>query len=316
MKKRIRIHQAKLGMFVEEIEHPSPRTSVPRGRFLILSAETLEQVFNSRALSLLIDTDKGVNIAPCQTDLAKQEHERLLRSFSAEELREADRTLDETVPLVRTIVAEARMNGGADLGQAMLAVDRIMASARSNAAALIAVSRLKDKDQTTYLHSLAVSVLLSCFGRCLGFDEAAVHDLALGGLLHDIGKTAIPVAILAKPGALTPVELAVMRTHPRRSFDLLRRVEGMPQTVLDIGLYHHERYDGRGYPERLTGETIPLSARMAAICDVYEAMTTARPYKRASSRQQTMEMMRAARGHFDERLLGTFLSQLVEADRI
>ena len=91
---------------------------------------------------------------------------------------------------------------------------------------------------------------------------------------------------------------------------MLQRIDGVSRTALDICLHHHERYDGRGYPDRLAGEAIPLAARMAAICDVYEAMTTIRPYKRAWSQRETIDMMKSSDGHFDAALLKTFLSQL------
>lgn len=318
MKKRIRVHEARIGMFVHELEHCSSEEPAPSGRFLILSGEELGRVFSSRALSLLIDTEKGIDIAPASrhAHVEKRERERLLRSFSPRELEQAERTLAEATPLVRNIVAEARMSGVTRLEHATLAVDQIMLAARDNAAALIAMSRLKDRDEVTYLHSLAVSALITCFGRRLGFDETAVRELALGGLLHDIGKTVIPIAILAKTGSLTPAELALIRTHPRQGFEMLQRIDGVPRTVLDICLHHHERYDGQGYPDGLAGEAIPLVARMAAICDVYEAMTTVRPYKRAWSQRETIDMMRASKGHFDLALFRAFLSQLADTCRL
>lgn len=318
MKKRIRVHEARIGMFVHELEEYAPDVPAPSGRFLILSGEELDRVFGSRALSLLIDTEKGVDIAPASrhANAAERERERRLRSFSPKELEQAERTLAEATPIVRNIVAEARMSGVARLEHATPVIDQILSAARDNGAALIAMSRLKDRDQTTYLHSLAVSALLTCFGRCLGFDEAAVRELALGGLLHDIGKTAVPVVILAKTGSLTPAELALIRTHPQQGFEMLQRIEGVSRTVLDICLHHHERYDGRGYPDGLAGEAIPPVARMAAICDVYEAMTTVRPYKRAWSQRETIDMMQASKGHFDTALFDTFLSQLAETCRL
>lgn len=313
MKKRIRAHEARIGMFVDELEHWSPKVPVPPGQFLILSGEELNRVYSSRALSLLIDTEKGADIAPASryANVMEQERQRLCHSFSAEELEQVRKTLAETTPLIRSIVVEARMNGIISLENAMIAINQIMSAARNNAAALIAVSRIKNRDQTTYLHSLAVSALLTCFGRRLGLNDAMVRDFALGGLLHDIGKTAIPIAILTKTGSLSQAEYALVCTHPRQGYGMLQKIDGIPQTVLDICLHHHEHYDGRGYPDRLAGDAIPLSARIAAICDVYEAMTTVRPYKRAWSQQETIEMMVGSKGHFDPELLQIFISQVV-----
>ena len=217
---------------------------------------------------------------------------------------------------MRDILSQARMNGIVLVEHAVDVVEKIMVSAADNAAALIAVSRLKTHDQGTYLHSLAVGTLMVSFGRRLGFDDETVRQYGLGGILHDIGKMAVPQGILVKPGALTPREQAIIRSHPRRGHVLLSRLDAMPETVLDICLCHHERFDGTGYPGNRAGEAIPLCARIAAICDVYDAMTTVRPYKRAWSQAETIDMMYASAGHFDPTLLELFVSRLVASGRV
>lgn len=317
MKKRIRLYEARIGMFVHELEQHAPKMAGPGGGFFILSGEDLDRVLGSRAMSVLIDTEKSTRAIPSSrySYAMRLMRERLLRTFSLEELQQAESTLSEVTPLVMNILGEARMNGIARLELATTAINQIMCAARDNAAALIAMSRLKNRDETTYLHSLAVSTLLICFGRHLGFKETAVRELALGGLLHDIGKTKIPIEILNKAGGLTPAETDLVRTHPRVGYEMLLEIKGVPCAVLDICLYHHERYDGKGYGTGLRGEEIPLTARIAAICDVYDAMTTVRSYKRAWSQKETVEMMQSWTGHFDVELLGVFFSQLATATR-
>lgn len=299
-------------MFVDELEQHSTKMPGPSGGFLILSDEDLNRVLESCAMSVLIDTNKCVRLRPSsrQASAVMPERERLLRTFSLEELEQAESTISEVAPLVRNILGQTRMDGIARLELATSAIDHIMCVARENTGALVAMFRLKNRDQTTYLHSLAVSTLLICFGRHLGFDEPAVHELALGGLLHDIGKTKIPMEILNKTGRLTPDEMDLVRAHPQQGYEILLKIKGVPDAALDICLYHHERYDGKGYPRGLSGEEIPLTARIAAICDVYDAMTTVRSYKRAWSPRETLEMMQSWKWHFDPVLLDMFLSQL------
>lgn len=318
MKKRIRVNQATIGMFVEDLEQQTSGTLPLPPRFAIQSTADLEKLRNSSVMSLLIDTSKGSDVAelPLPKGLSYSARERVLGPFSSKEIERAEETVAEATPLIKGILSEARMNGVVSLDTAALVVDQVMSLAMDNSRALLAVSRLKSKDQASYLHSLAVGALMVCFGRCLGFDEDAVHILGLSGLLHDIGKTTIPAEILGKPGALTPEELEIMRTHPRRGFEMLKSIGHAPQVVLDVCLYHHEHYDGKGYPERLAGEAIPSVARVAAICDVYDAMTTLRPYKRAWTPKETVDMMQKSKGHFDPKLLQIFLTKVVEGARL
>lgn len=318
MKKRIRVHEARVGMFVEEFEQKVSLSDEIPARFLISSRVDLDKVYSSNVFSLLIDTAKGVDVVQ-GTDFARFKEgvrDGLLCSFSHEEIEYAEKTIEDAQPLMRDILSQARMNGIVRVEQAVDVVEKIMVSATDNAPALIAVSRLKTHDQSTYLHSLAVCTLMVSFGRRLGFDDETVRAYGLGGILHDIGKMTVPQGILTKPGALTPQEMAILRSHPRRGHTLLSRLDGISKTVLDICLYHHEHFGGGGYPVNLSGEAIPLAARIAAICDVYDAMTTVRPYKEAWSQADTIAMMYGSAGHFDPKLLELFVSRLVASGRV
>jgi len=122
-------------------------------------------------------------------------------------------------------------------------------------------------------------------------DENELKKLRIGSLLHDIGKIGIPDAILNKPGPLTPEERAVMQKHPLISKEILSRIPSLSDFI-DIPLYHHEKYDGTGYPYGLKGEEIPLAARIFAVIDVYEALTCDRPYRKAWSKEKAIEYIR------------------------
>jgi HD-GYP domain-containing protein (c-di-GMP phosphodiesterase class II) len=139
--------------------------------------------------------------------------------------------------------------------------------------------------------------------------DALVRDYGVAGLFHDIGKMAIPSAILNKPGQLTDTEFLTIKSHPRAGYDILKDVDGISEIILDVCLHHHERIDGRGYPDNQAGDSLSQAARMAAICDVYDAITSNRPYKKGWSPTESLRKMAiwAREGHFDQTLFEAFV---------
>jgi len=181
---------------------------------------------------------------------------------------------------VRTVMRDARLGKAIELDQVQPVVQNITESILRNPGALTGLLRIKNKDDYTFLHSVSVCALLVAFCRSRGIDAGATREAGLGGLLHDTGKALVPDAILNKPGPLTEEEFAVMRRHPKDGYDILRLSPGVGPIPLDITLHHHERRDGSGYPERQGGEAISELAQMAAIVDVYDALTADRCYHR------------------------------------
>jgi HD-GYP domain-containing protein (c-di-GMP phosphodiesterase class II) len=143
--------------------------------------------------------------------------------------------------------------------------------------------------------------------RQLGRSEEEIREYGLAGLLHDLGKMGVSDDILNKPGRLTDAEFEVMRGHPDYGYNLLVEASGSSEIVLDVCRLHHEKIDGTGYPLRLKGDAIPLSARLGAICDVYDALTSHRAYKQACSPMEAVAMMWSWDGHFDRDLLFGFM---------
>jgi HD-GYP domain-containing protein (c-di-GMP phosphodiesterase class II) len=146
--------------------------------------------------------------------------------------------------------------------------------------------------------------------RELELDEATVRALGLAGLLHDVGKMAVPAEVLNKPGRLDAAEFAAMRRHPEEGYAMLAGGAGVVQEALDVCLLHHEKIDGTGYPFGLKGEAIGLAARMGAICDVYDALTSHRVYKEPWTPVRAVTEMDSWKGHFDEKLLFAFCRSL------
>jgi len=146
--------------------------------------------------------------------------------------------------------------------------------------ALISLARLKTADDYTYMHSVAVWALMVALGRQMGLDEEELRTAGLAGLLHDLGKALMNQDVLNKPGKLTDEEFEHIKSHPHEGWKLLKEAGSVNEAVLDVCRHHHERTDGNGYPDRLAGEQFTRLARMGAICDVYDAITSNRPYKR------------------------------------
>lgn len=173
---------------------------------------------------------------------------------------------------------------------------------------------LELRDRETEGHTQRVTEMTLNLARALAVPSDHLIHIQRGGLLHDIGKMGVPDGILLKPGPLTERERAVMSQHPQLAFDWLAPITFL-QRALEIPYCHHEKWDGTGYPRGLAGEQIPLSARIFAVADVWDALTNDRPYRKAWSRAEAVEYIRAHRGrHFDPRVVDAFLNLSAETE--
>jgi len=211
--------------------------------------------------------------------------------------------------IVRALFAEARRGGDIDAGPARRVVDEVAACLAEDPFTLLSLVRLKSPQDYTVLHSVAVCALMVALARQLKLPETLVCEAGLGGLMHDIGKAFVPQATLDKQGELSQDELLAVRTHPERGLALLRRSGDISVDALDICLHHHERMDGSGYPHRLRHGEISLLAKMGAVCDVYDAVTSERPYKAGWDPGEALRVMAQWTGQFD----ATVFQALVQA---
>jgi putative nucleotidyltransferase with HDIG domain len=170
------------------------------------------------------------------------------------------------------------------------------------------VSALDMKEHNTKLHSQRVRKYTLLLADKFGFDDATKRTIGFGALLHDVGKIAVPDAILLKPGTLTNEEKKVMRNHPSAGYSIVNRIEFL-QEAAEIVHAHHERYDGSGYPRGLKGEDIPFGARLFAVADVYDALTSTRPYRTAVSHEEAVvEIKKESCRHFDPKVVEAYLA--------
>ncbi|HYO90778.1 MAG TPA: HD domain-containing phosphohydrolase, partial [Pyrinomonadaceae bacterium] len=172
------------------------------------------------------------------------------------------------------------------------------------------------KDQTTHGHVRRTQIYAKEMGKLLNVTVAEAQALLAGALLHDIGKLAVPEYILNKPGKLTESEFAKMKIHPIVGAEILKRVN-FPYPVEDIVLYHHEKWDGTGYPKGLKGENIPLVARIIAVVDFYDATRCDRPYRKGMKREDSLSLLKKMSGtSFDPRIVEMFTENVEEFDRL
>lgn len=228
---------------------------------------------------------------------------------AAEEFSRADAVIGHAKTEVRRLYEEARF-GTLAVDDVAPVVESISASLARNGSALISVARLKEKDEYTYLHSVAVSALMVNLARHLGFSAEEQHQAGIAGLMLDIGKAMVPQEILAKPGELSKAEMAVVRAHVEKGHAALLAGNQIPAVALDVCLEHHERFDGSGYPLGKKGEEISLLGRMGAICDVYDAITSDRPYRPAIPAADGIARMFKWEGRFDRNVLNAFIRSL------
>jgi len=187
-------------------------------------------------------------------------------------------------------------------------VDNIL----TNEEVLINLIDLKGYDDYTYQHSLSVAIIAVSIGNKMNLNKLILEQLALSGLLHDLGKMSIRKTVLNKPGKLTDEEFEIIKQHPETAVKQLKKNKMIPAMVLEGIQSHHEKFDGTGYPKRLNGDSIPLFGRILAVADVYDALTSNRPYRKAGFPNEAIEfMMGNAFLHFDYEVLKVFLKSVV-----
>ena len=327
MLKKITSSELVLGMYVERLGRSWLDNPFWTRSFLLESPADLERIRTARLCEVWIDTSRGLAqaqaapacassaaVAPPAADVTPapvavaEARPSLSRD---EEVAHARRVLERSREAVRTMFDEVRMGKALSVGQAYELVDDIAATVLRGGSVLLGLARLKTADNYTYMHSVAVCALMTALAAEAGLAPGQVRSAGLAGLLHDIGKMAVPSAILNKPGSLSEEEFSSVRAHPAAGHRMLQEVGEIDPVVLDVCRHHHEKLDGSGYPEGLCGEEISVYARMGAICDVYDAITSNRPYKQGWCPAESLRRMAAWRGgHLDAQLFAAFVKCL------
>jgi putative nucleotidyltransferase with HDIG domain len=322
MLKKITVEQLTLGMHVHEfcgswMDHPFWREN-----FIVENDDDLRKIQTCSIKEVWIDSQKGADIVgasktetEAQIDVKLQEiakpEEPPPRVSMAEEVVRAAKICAKSKEAVVSMFQEARMGNAVDHEAAGALVEEISSSVLRNPGALISLARLRSADDYTYMHSVAVCALMVALARPLGLDEKQTRDAGMAGLLHDLGKALMPMEVLNKPGKLTDEEFRIIKSHPVEGHRLLLEGGGASAVALDVCLHHHEKVNGTGYPDGLKADEISLFAKMGAVCDVYDAITSNRPYKEGWDPAESIRKMTEwSQGHFDTRVFQAFVKSI------
>lgn len=311
-------------MFVVSLECTWLQSPFWRSRFLLRDTDDLARMVAAGIEHVTIDDQLGLGptvaaadeptgvevIAQGTPDAPLLVERRTARRRGATDVERARATVEKAKDAVAAMFGEARLGRAVQLAQVTPLVDEIATAMERNRSAMLSVTRLKTKDEYTYLHSVAVCALMINLARQVGCPELEVHALGIAGLLHDVGKMAMPPSVLGKEGALDEQERRIIMSHPEIGHRFLQASPEVTAVALDVCLHHHERVDGTGYPEGLSGDALSRAARMGAICDVYDAITSQRPYKRPWSPSDALARMASWSGHFDEQLFRAFVASI------
>jgi HD-GYP domain-containing protein (c-di-GMP phosphodiesterase class II) len=321
MRKRISIDQLKVGMKVEKLDRSWMATPFLRHRFTITSSEQIEQLYASGVQQLDVETDEVCQdsgpFAPAMP--AKAETSQPISPTPkpepgaipfAEELPVAKQIYNAAKLVVQQAMEDVRMGRALNMEAVSDVVGNMADSILRNPDALTSLTRLKNFDEYTFFHSVNTSALALSVGQHLRYERAPLLQLGTGMLLHDIGKTLIPIEILNKPGRYEAHEFEVMKQHVLRGAEILSSTTGLTDMFLKPTLEHHERVDGTGYPHHRSKIDLSQFGLIAAIVDIYDAVTSDRCYHKGKTPHDTLQFLYqlGTQGHVD----GTLVQQFVQ----
>lgn len=209
---------------------------------------------------------------------------------------------------VSNMIHAVRSGHGIDVKQTQEVSEKLVEEVLQAPDAIMNLMDIKSFDDYTFTHNINVATICLLIGQAMGLSREDMNDLGAGGMLHDVGKLKIPLSILNKDGKLTDQEFAEMKSHPTYGYEILSKSKGISERARMIALQHHEKFQGGGYPKRLKGNEISLFARICAVADVYDALTTDRPYRVAMSPYEAMKILNAGiDNHFDPKILTAFV---------
>ncbi len=319
--KKIKVEQLQTGMFVHDLncgwmEHPFLNSQFP-----VKSGAEIAKIRSLGIHELYIDTERGADVADAipqaevreaigaQLQAIAREAEKPIPRVSRErEFQRARQLQSEANLIVQDMVRDIRLGKQIEMEKVEPLVENMVDSIFSSPDALLPLAHLKDHDNYTFQHSVSVCALMIAFARGLKLDRPIIKEIAMGALLHDVGKAKVPDEILNKPAKLTEAEFGKMKSHVVQSIIILQHTPGITQIMLDVAGQHHERHDGSGYPNGLKGDEISLYGKMGAIVDVYDALTSERVYKKGMPPTEALgKLLEWSSHHFDPEMVKLYI---------
>ena len=273
-------------------------SSAPSG-----GASMAERVRMERRRKITPERPLGSNVIPFDS--------RSTTSLSvAREVGHAKAVVARANRVLGAVFEQARLGKAISRGQVEPVIEDLFASVQRNPHAFNGLMRIRRENSSLYAHGLAVSALMIALGRQMGLDDARVKEAGLAGLLMDVGMGHLPIDVATISEDLSEAERKIVETHTTLGYEFLQMGGEIPEDVALVCLEHHERCDGSGYPNQLTGDNISLFGRMAAVCDVYDSMTSDRPHRPRIDPNAALGLMRAMEGELDDDILDHFIESV------
>ncbi|QDE33002.1 HD-GYP domain-containing protein [Shewanella polaris] len=300
-----------LGMFVTAIDHQQSKVAI-RNPGQIKHRDAILKLKKNNILSVWVDIDRSSDTCGLKNTAKSSSASSLLvrKPTVTRDSRQsqAKNLLAEAKGLIKKVMSETFGGKAIEVSQFEDIADKMIESVMDDPDAFKCISALRTKDAYLLEHSINVAFLLVTFGKHLHLERELLKQMAVGGILHDIGKIQVDNEILHKPGKLTPEEFEHMKLHQFYAIEIMKETKGLSQVSKDVCLMHHEKLDGRGYPNGLKDEEIPQHGRMSCIVDIFDALTAARCYKEAMSPAAAFKILISLTPfHLDQKLVYEFI---------
>jgi HD-GYP domain-containing protein (c-di-GMP phosphodiesterase class II) len=287
-----------VGHYVTEIANQNGSFSLSAPGH-IKNTKVINHLKNKKVISVFIDDSKTL------TQIQKKKTKAQVTA----EMQQAKEIFNESKDIQKSLFSQALSGATVDLKPVVDVTNKAIDAIFNCPDSLACMVNIREKDEYLLEHSVAVSVYITIFAHYLKMSKKVVHHLSIGAFLHDIGKIKIPDEILNKPSKLTDEEFTVMKTHANHSIDIIKKTPGISKLSLDVAALHHEKLNGEGYPFQLQGKDIHKYGRMIAICDIFDALTANRCYKKGFPHNKALSILRelAKSNHLDAKLVDQFI---------
>ena len=321
MIKRISVDYLQPGMYLSDLNRAWVPHNNIRNKGFLKNKNIIRSISNLGVANVYIDTDKGLDSQYAKPvadiDDAVDENMQQQASYAPiykpqisieAEYERADRIIEQAKKIVAHMLTDIALNCVPRVDDLDFLAETMLDSLQRNQSALICLGRIRHKDAYLLEHSINLGIIISIFGRYRNFSHQTVHNMMVGALLHDIGKVFIPDDVLKKTDKLSSNEEELLQMHVVLGTEVLNKTPGISDVAIQIQSQHHERVDGTGYPEGKTGEEISIFGKMAAIVDVFDAITADRVYHQSISPYAAMrKLIDWSDTHLDRGLVSDFI---------
>jgi HD-GYP domain-containing protein (c-di-GMP phosphodiesterase class II) len=306
---KIPIDKLVLGMFIVAIDRQQDKVDVLNpGQ--IKHSDAIAKLIKNNITTVWVDIERSSDTCGLKTTKSSGLNPLVRKAISSREDKRtyAKKLLTEAKSLIQKVLLETYEGKAIEVGPFEAVADKMIELILDDADAFKCISALRTKDAYLMEHSINVAFLLVTFGYHLNLDTDLLRQMAVGGIVHDVGKIQLEDSILHKPGKLTPDEFEHMKLHQVYAMAIMDDTQGLSQISKDVCLMHHEKIDGRGYPKGLEGDDIPLHGRMSCIVDIFDALTATRCYKEAMSPAAAFKILISLTPfHLDQKLVYEFI---------